>query len=531
MLQEDKYFETLGETELWQRYCGFLDLSLNEFMEIQEHLLMDQIGLVTSSHLGRHIMKNGTPKNIEEFRRMVPLTTYDDYEPYLSEQREDVLARKPYFWCHSAGRRGSFKWIPHSPEIVDKAVRSFLGAFILASASQKGEVNIRPGFRGLTILPPPPYTSGSIIQALTERISVKVIPPIETGDMEFQKRAEKGFQVALQDGVDIIGSLISILVKMGEEFNEQTRGTSISRSMLHPKTALRFLQAWLRSKKEQRKILPKDLWRAKGILAVGLDATIYKDRVAHYLGKPPFDLYAGTEALTCAMQSWNQKGSTFLPDTVFLEFIPQEEQLKQEDDANYQPATVLFSEVEEGKTYELVITHFYGMPLLRYRMNDVFKVIALKDKETGVNLPQMVFQRRVGEVINIANLAHLDVKTIWQAIVDTGIQYTDWLAIKEYDRNQSFLSLYIEMKEERESHDVANMIDEQLKLIDIDYRDIESYLHYQPVRVTLLPAGAFQRYAEEKMKEGADLAQQKPHRINPSEAVIHQLLRLSQEAD
>ncbi|MCD6359032.1 MAG: GH3 auxin-responsive promoter family protein, partial [Dehalococcoidia bacterium] len=104
MLPEDKYFKTLSEEELWQRYCGFLDLSIDEFMEIQQRLLMEQIELVADSFLGKKIMNGNKPQSVEEFRLTVPITSYQDYEPYLSEQREDVLAEKPLFWCHSAGR-------------------------------------------------------------------------------------------------------------------------------------------------------------------------------------------------------------------------------------------------------------------------------------------------------------------------------------------------------------------------------------------------------------------------------------------
>jgi hypothetical protein len=92
MLSEDKYFQTLTQAELWQRYCGFLDLSLDDFIDIQKELLTDQIERVADSLLGKKIMNNRKPKTVEEFRQMVPLTSYEDYEPYLSEQREDALA-------------------------------------------------------------------------------------------------------------------------------------------------------------------------------------------------------------------------------------------------------------------------------------------------------------------------------------------------------------------------------------------------------------------------------------------------------
>ena len=71
------------------------------------------------------------------------------------------------------------------------------------------------------------------------------------------------------------------------------------------------------------------------------------------------------------------------------------------------------------------------------------------------------------------------------------------------------------------------MIDQQLKIVDPDYRDIDSYLRLNPVRVTLLSPGTFQRYVEEKKKEGADLAHLKPTHINPTKEAIQRLLDFS----
>jgi hypothetical protein len=529
MLAEDKYFQTLTKDELWQRYCGFLDLSIDEFMEIQKGLLMEQIELVADSLLGKKIMNNQKPKSVEEFRRMVPLTTYNDYEPYLSERQENALAAKPFMWCHSSGTGGSFKWIPHSPEIVEKAIKGYLACCILASCSKKGEINIAPGLRFLTVFAPPPYTSGAVILNFIQRFSSRLIPPVEDAEtMEFRERIKKGFQIALRDGVDVIGSLASLLVRMGEEFSERTRNMKFSALMLHPKVASRFLKAWLCAKREKRTMLPKDLWPLKGILVSGLDTSIYKDDVAYYWGSIPYELYAGTEAFVYAVQGWNKKRMVFLPDMVFLEFIPYEELLKLQEDEYYQLSTVLLNEVEEDKLYEVVITHFHGMPLLRYRMNDIIKVIAKKDDEAGVNLPQIAFQRRGGEVINLAGLAQLDEKTLWQAIANTGIKHADWTACKEYDQNKTFLRLYLELKEDKEAAEMETMIDEELKVVDVDYKDVGSYLGLQPVRVTLLSSGTFQRYIDEKTKEGAELAHLKPAHVNPPGAVIQRLLELSE---
>jgi len=346
--------------------------------------------------------------------------------------------------------------------------------------------------------------------------------------MEFRQAIRKGFQIALKDGVDVIGALTSVLVRMGEELTEQTSSMKFSVSMLHPKVVLRLLQAWLRSKRERRPILPKDLWQAKGIVVSGIDTSIYKDEVARYWAGTPHEIYGGTEGLVYAMQSWNRKGMVFVPDLVFLEFIPYEEVREHQDDKDYHPSAVLLNEVVEGKSYDVVITQFYGGPLLRYQLKDIVKVINLKDDETGVNLPHIVFERRADETIDLAAFPQLDERTIWQAITNTGIKYTDWAACKEYDQNQTFLRLYIELKERRQAEELEIMVDEQLKIVDAAYEDIDFYLDLQPVRVTLLSPGTFQRYTEEKTKEGASIADLKPIHINPSEVVVRRLLQLSE---
>jgi hypothetical protein len=64
----------------------------------------------------------------------------------------------------------------------------------------------------------------------------------------------------------------------------------------------------------------------------------------------------------------------------------------------------------------------------------------------------------------------------------------------------------------------------------VDYVDVESYLKIAPVRVTLLSPGTFNRYMEEKKKEGADLAHLKPSHVNPSRDIIERLFRHSEAA-
>jgi len=316
MLREDKYFQSLGEEELWQRYCGFFDLSLDEYMEIQGGLLMEEVELVADSVLGKKVMGGKKPSSVEEFRRLVPLTTYDDYEPYLSERQEDVLAVKPVLWCHSAGRGGTFKWIPYSAGALEKPY--YISNLILAAATGKGEVNIKPKERILLNLPARPYASGSLFHYLNQVFPIHSIPPQEEAEeVDFQERIETGFRMALRSGVDEILSMSSIMVKIGERMAGQAQGMKFSLSMLHPRVLLTITRALLRSKLARRPMLPRDLWSPKAIITAGTDTSIYKEDIAYYWGKSPFEIYGSTEAPSIAVQNWNKKWLTFVPTCAF----------------------------------------------------------------------------------------------------------------------------------------------------------------------------------------------------------------------
>ena len=158
------------------------------------------------------------------------------------------------------------------------------------------------------------------------------------------------------------------------------------------------------------------------------------------------------------------------------------------------------------------------------RIGDLIKIVALANEEAGVKLPQMVFESRADDLIDIAGFPRLDEKTIWQAIFNTGIKHIDWSARKEYENSQPILRFYVETSEEIEVEEVEKQVHQELVHLNSDYSDLEKMLDIRPLRVTLLPAGSFQRYYENKKTSGADLAHLKPPHMNASDTVIQDLI-------
>jgi hypothetical protein len=517
--------------EVWRKYCGFLDLGLDNFMGIQERLLMEQLQLVAGSELGHVLMGSDPPQSVEEFRRRVRLTTYEDYAAYLDAQREDVLVEKPVAWAHTSGRSGRFKWVPYSRRTFTKIGEGILTAVILATARERGEVRIAPDDVLVWNVAARPYISGYAALSLAELFQLRYVPPVEVMEqMSFQERIEAGFQQGMRTGIDVIGSISSVLVKVGERFAEGANGRGVSRSMLHPAVLYRLGRGWLRSRLAGRPMLPKDLWQVKGLIVGGTDTAIYRQQLIEYWGVEPFEAYGCTEAAAAmAVQAWSGEGMYFLPDACFLEFVPEEEWSRWRKDPDHIPQTVLLDEVKVGERYEIVITNFHGGPFLRYRLHDLVRFVSLRDDVLGIDLPGMVFAGRDADLIDLAGFSGLiDEKLIWQAIVNAHVPHVDWAIRKELLGLHAGLHLYIEVTNGLDPNQVAQKVHEELLLLNPFYGDLVKFLGVRPLHVTLLRPGTFTHYMNERQAAGADLAHLKPPHMNAPDAVVANLLRSSE---
>ena len=530
MIPKDELFHMRDYERIWQKYCGFLDLSIKDFMEIQEYLLLEEIELISPSPIGQKIMKGATPKTVKEFREQVPFTAYDDYAPYIGNCQEDMLPEKPYCWIRTSGRASSIKWIPYSRRAIERFGAFGVTVIILACTTKKGEVNIREGMRILYNVPPAPFVSGVMAQVSPEIIGAhSILHPDKYAQQDFETRIRDGFKIGMRTGINLIGSLTSVLIRMGQSFTEGSTKVKFNVRMLHPQVMWRLLKAYIRSKREGRPLLPKDLWHLDGLVCYGMDTALYKEQLQYYWGKEPLECFASSESGGMATQTWNRNwnGMTFLPASCFLEFIPEDEWLKSKEDKTYKPSTVLLDEVKAGEHYEIVISSFYGMPFLRYRLGDLIKIAASEDKEAGIKLPQMIFESRADDLIDVVGFTRLHEKTVWQAINNTGIKYVDWTLQKERIDGEPILHLYIELSQEHDVAELEKSLQQEMVDLDSDYRDLEGMLRIRPLKVTPLAAGSFQRYQEEMKRQGADLARLKPPHMNASDTTMKTLLNLN----
>jgi hypothetical protein len=163
------------------------------------------------------------------------------------------------------------------------------------------------------------------------------------------------------------------------------------------------------------------------------------------------------------------------------------------------------------------------------------RITSLRNDRLGIELPQMVFERRADGLLNFVVL-QLTEKQIWQAIEQSGVPYEDWTAYK--NPGEPVLHLLVEPKNSYQGSaaDVAAAVQAQIlgqgnnghtpaAVLD----DLTEMFDFS-VEVDLLPRGAFARYTALRQAEGADLAHLKPPHLNPSDKMLSLLLGRPEEA-
>ena len=527
MTIEAELFKEGKFEELWERCCGFIDLGLDDFMRIQQRLLLEQIELLKRCELGRVVMRGAMPTTVDEFRKQVPLTTYSDYASYLLKRRMDVLPRKPLLWQYTSGNSAEypFRWVPVTTRQLEEIQPLLFALLFFSCCSRRKEIAFREGDRILYGMAPPPYATGSMTRAFPHEL-FEFLPPVdEAEELPFEERIQQGFELALSNGLDLCFALSSVAVAIGNRFSQRSGNMNIRALLTKPKVLLRLGRGLIKSKLARRPILPRDIWSLKGLITVGIDGSVYKEKIKEMWGRYPLDFHGCTEAVLIAMQTWDYRDMTFIPHLNFFEFIPEEESLKSRDDPAYQPPTFLLDQVKPGN-YELVITNFHGGPFIRYRLGHLVRITSLRNEELNIDIPQMTFLSRVDDLIDIAGFTRLTEKVIWQAIENSGVAYKDWVARKEV-KGKPILHLYIELKENGyvTGKHLAASIHQELKNLDKPYAQLESFVGLQPLEVTLLPEGAFHEYKLRQQAAGADLVHLKPPHINPSDSIIDFLVR------
>ncbi len=308
MLRDDDY------EGVWKAYLGFLDLTIEEFMEIQKRLLMEQITLLNNCELGKRLFRGHEIKSIEEFRKFVPLTTYEDYAETLLNKKTEELPSEPLHWVQTTWKGGTnpIKLAPYSKTMVEENTKMFMASLILATSKERGHFALRNHDKFLYGMAPRPYLTGYAPYILKHEIDFKYLPDVEQAEkLSFKERNVLGFKLAIKHGADLFYGVSSVLVKIGESFSTGTKGSKTIILPGNARQAVKMVKAWWKKKVKKERLLPKDLFEFKGIVCGGTDSDTYKSQIEYLFGIKPLEIFGGTESAGVATETWSRNGMTF----------------------------------------------------------------------------------------------------------------------------------------------------------------------------------------------------------------------------
>ena len=497
-----------SKEEIWEEYCGFLTLSKEGFMDIQKRLLMEQIELWSSCGLGQSILKGKHPRTIEEFREMVPLTTYEDYAPTLLSKQTGDLPGAPVLWVQTTWEGGvhPIKVAPYTKGMLDTFKHNVMSCLILATSRKKGDFDISVTDHMLYALAPLPYVTGLLPLLFKDEIDIEFLPSVRDAvNMSFKERNVQGFKLGMKKGIEYFFGLGSVLYYVSQSITSMPLGRKKSLkdrlSSISPKMMARYMVAKKKCRKENRELLPKDLFQLKGFMCAGTDNRCYKEDLERMWGIPPMEIFAGTESTCIGCETWSREGVYFLPDACFYEFIPENELDKNLADPEYQPRTILWDEVVPGGVYEIVLTVLKGGAFARYRIGDMFRCTGIGSQLENNQIPRFQYIDRVPQVIDIAGFTRITENSINQAIELSSLPIAAWTAKKEFtDNNRPYLHLYVELERDNLAGSAVSIriLQDQLgiyfRYLDQDYEDLKKILGVDPLKITLLKCGTFETY-------------------------------------
>lgn len=518
--------------EIWNEYCGFLDLNISEYMGMQKRLMEEQLFLWGNSELGKRLLKGRRIHSIEELRESFPLTTYEDYADVLLQKQSSMLPGDPIIWIQTTweGGKHPVKVAPYTQSMLNTYKNNVLACMILSTSTEKKKFDVKATDTFLYGLAPLPYATGLFPRALHDEVSIEFLPPVEEAErLSFSERNKKGFKLGMSKGIDYFFGLGSVAYFVSQTLSKMTSGSSGKKGSsivsLSPRILLRYLKAKRICKREGRALMPKDIFDLKGFMVAGTDNHCYKDELEELWGVRPMELFAGTEPSCIGTETWTREGMYFFPDTCFYEFIPESEMLKNMEDKAYQPKTYLMDEVQPGEKYEIVISVLKGGAFMRYRVGDVYRCMGLENSEDQTKIPRFQYIDRVSDVIDIAGFTRITESAI-QTVVDlSGLDIAGWFASKEYNKNKKpLMHVYVELAADSLASQAVGkeILKEHLtvyfKYVDHDYKDLKMILGMDPLQITILKCGTLAEY-ENRYKK-------KIRKINPSTYEIKELLQL-----
>ena len=449
-----------------------------------------------------------TIRTYKQFASTLPLYSYEDLRPQIMRMvngsKDELWPGRCYNFAQSSGTTGgrskyipitreSFQWNHYlgASDVVshylnlNPSSRIFSGKAFILGGSFANNLQLKPGVRVGDL-------SANLIENMNPLANLMRIPGKQVALMEdWSEKLPRLVEASIGANVTNLSGVPSWFLTVLRQVLERTGKSSIHE--VWPNLEVFF----------------------HGGIAFGPYRQQYEEicdmSKMHFL-----DTYNASEGFFAVQSDWSNQAMLLLLDVgVFYEFLPIE------DIDSETPEVYPIWEIEQGKTYELIITAANG--LWRYRLGDTVTIEQLNPVKIKIAGRTHSFINAFGEELMVHNADH----AITLAAQQTGAEVLNYTAAPVYAQGgkRGYHQWLIEFAHEPQDIDrFMQLLDRHLREVNSDYdakRTGDIFLD-GPELVIASP-GLFDRWLASTGKLGG---QRKIPRLNNNRNIIEQMLTM-----
>jgi len=474
-------------------------------IRIQERLLTKILKKNSTSKYGKKYSFKKI-KSIEEYQKKVPIITFPDIEKYVEEMKngkEKILtSNKVIYFAITSGTTSKPKYIP----ITKIRIKLFIKQIMLLA--RLGPVENFKGMKGKTLglagtdivgytKAKIPYgnISGYLINNIPQYLKKRLAIPMDIYRIkDYEERTRLLALKALQKNISQFVFAEPIEAILFFDYLKNNKEKLIRELKIFGKKSLV-------KKLEKKEFIPAKIWPNIKIISCfkssfnQLYLNTLKDKIGNkdIIIRDP-GIYSSEGGITLGICN---KGSSAIPqyNNIFFEFI---------DIENKKSTPLTLNKLQEGKTYEIVITTQEG--LYRYNIEDRVKVTGFKKK-----LPLLEFVGR-NKSLDVAGEKCPEeeiIKAIQKAFKKNKFEpkaYTIFPKIKDQNKKPKY-GIIIELKKEdskfiEKAKKIIKDFDKELQDKVLDYENMRNeYGRLEAPEIVLVKKGSYDKFEKKRIMQ------------------------------
>jgi hypothetical protein len=501
----------------------------------------------------------GIIRDVADFRRQLPIVGYEYFEPYLARVRKGdfraLLADdRVLMFALTSGTTAARKYIPVTPQYLADYRRGW-HLWGLKAYLDHPEISLRPivqlsgdcdEFRTEAGIP------CGAITGMTAQMQQRIVRFVYCvpGNIGKVKDAASKYYLVLRLSLPrsvgmVLAANPSTLINLARAGDQDKESLirDIHDGTLNPKCELpaevrTVVARSLRKRKRDRAreletivertgtLYPKDYWPSECILGnwTGGSMGAYMRHYPRYYGQTPVrdvGLIASEGRITIPFED-STPGGVLDITSHYFEFVPESEA-----DSPH-PVVLAAHELVEGGKYFILPTTAFG--LYRYNIHDLVRVTGFFNRT-----PVVEFLNKGAHFANITGekLSEYHVtRTMMEALRDLDMSLTAYSLVPCWDDEQPYYGLFVErgdfLDRDQALH-LAGELDRRLGTINMEYASKRDSRRLGPIRVDLIPTGAWHEWDRQRLVRTGGNMEQYKHPCLITEPHFREIMQVEQE--